>query len=762
MFHALIFLIALWPLAGAAQDIDFSAPCPNPDDTLSPIDAGVTIGTPITIGSINAPGSVTMEIRTVSEYVAGFETPICGTPCSSPVSLSGVEIAVTGTQDSVEISGTPDAILAGSQIRVTLRASSNGQQCDRSFALPLPVERVALDLAVILDKSGSMSYGYDGSFSPPSGERRWDGLLVGVGVMTSQLDLSDLIAGDGVGMRFFDSSVVTPNAPFNAGLVDMEANIAQIPVVANQVSPGGSTALGDGIKAGRDILLAGDPSHRKVMIVFSDGVQNSGDQVQVMNPNAYTQTVAGEDINGPADEINIYTISLGSSGHNPGLMESIATENGGEYLNSTAGAEAEFTTFFSQHVVNILNGSSPQQINLIKDRFPPAQQQSTGTIPPTTSQTFSVNKGVSQVQVTLIAPNRLEPGIVSLQKDGVELIQQANIRHGNGFTTLAIDYPINEDMPGDHTLDGEWIVGARLGANTKTPTPYTMMMLVDDHLTDLDYNLGGERLKVGQSVEPSVGFSWKGKVIDKASVQAIMLKPGEDINDLLATTDVDFSLPDSDPGSPDKAKLAVLMQDQAFLEKIAASEQVINLLFDASDERYKGSLGNLDVAGVYQLLFRLDVDSSEHGHIVRFHRQSFNVRSADIDLASSALSFGANQQGQTVISLRPRASNGKYIGPGWGPVINLESNVEVQEIVDHGDGSYHIITDDSPSGAGSITVDGELLFEGDLASLACYGEDATLLQRIGCWLSDMGLPPWSIWLILLLLLVVVWLIVKKR
>jgi hypothetical protein len=50
-------------------------------------------------------------------------------------------------------------------------------------------------------------------------------------------------------------------------------------------------------------------------------------------------------------------------------------------------------------------------------------------------------------------------------------------------------------------------------------------------------------------------------------------------------------------------------------------------------------------------------------------------------------------------------------------MISLERNVEVQEIIDHGDGSYHIVTDAPPSGVGSTTADDKALFEGDLATL---------------------------------------------
>jgi len=755
LYSLTLCIFVLPPYNVLGQDIDFNAGCPNVDELLSPITPGVAIGTPVVIGSVNAPGSVSMEIQSTAIFVGGVESPLCGTPCTSPVSFLGMNISVSGSLDQVTVDGTPDAALADADILFTLRADSNGTQCDRSYSLP--VQRPPLDLVVVLDRSGSMGWAYDGSVSPPAGQRRWDGLVTGIGVMSAQLGLAPPQTDDNVGMRYFAGSVIAPAAPFDGGLVSMLTNIAQVPVIAGLQTPGGSTALGDGIIAGRDILLAGSPSHRKAMIVFSDGVQNAGDQIKTVNPNAFVQTVGAQDINGPSDEIDIYTVSLGISGHNPLLMEGIANANGGAPMNSAAGAEADFTTYFSTHLNTILSGSSPQHVNIVRDSFPIADPSAA---PPSVEQSFKVNKGVGQVQVTLIAPNRVEPHFTSITKDGIELIQDTTSMNGSGYSSMAISYPV-ANVP-DGTLDGEWSVKAQLGATPKSPTPYTMMFLVDDHLTDVDYDLGGSSLKVGQEINPSIGISRNGEAIKDGMAKAIVVKPGDDVNDLLATMDVEFQVPPEDPGSPGTAKLAVLMQDQAFLDKIAATDQLVDLAYDAGDKRYKGSFDGLDIAGVYQVIYQFSADDAAFGSTVRYHQASFTVRFPDIDQEASGITV-TQQDGVQIISMRPIASNGKFIGPGWAGVISLSANdAKVQKIVDHGDGRYDIIIDGVLSGPGSITIDDVVVFDDDLGALSCSDPNANFLQRIMCWLISLGLPGWAIWVILAFIVFGLYLLLKMR
>ncbi len=734
-----------------AQDIDFTLPCPNAAHTYP----GVVAGSPMTPLAINAVGpgpAATMTITDLNYSSGGIDFAVCPPPlCASPLTIFGVTITVSGS--TVNITGTPTD--AGVTINFTIRANKT-TDCDRTYHLPIVARPV--DLALVLDRSGSMGWGYDGSNPPSGGVRRWDGLLTGVGVLRAQLQGAGILkTGDMLAMRMFASSpsVINPGVPFNGGLVAGPANIASLSTALDGVLPNNGTALGDGIIAGRDLLWPGTLNNKKAMIVFSDGVQNSGTEVDVIGPNQYTHAGV-QKLSSPGNEIKIHTICLGSTGHNPMLMQGIAAANGGQYLNTTAGAASDFTTFFATHLTTILSGSSPQIVDIQKGAFP----ASADGVPSTTEKSFSINKGTTAVVITLLVPSRNEAQFTSIQKDGTELIQFAQRLSGPGYISIAVRYPMT-GLPGT-TLNGEWKVKAQVGTSPKLAIPYSMMVVADDHILNPSFLLGANSFKVNASFNPKVSLLTAGRAIKNATVQAIVVKPGDDINDLVATAKVQFTVPPGDPGSPDVAKLAELMKDTAFLNKIKAKDQVLNMIYNASDSMYAGSFNGLDIAGVYQAIYRVTADDPILGKIERYHQESFYVRFPDIDVANSQMVFSTNAAGFSVITFRPQASNKKLIGLGWGPAIVFEAdNLKATNVVDKGDGSYEITLNGKLSGSFTLSLGGETVFKGKPGELSCYGANANFIQRIKCWLMSKGLPDWSIWVILFLLVLILWALIKK-
>ena len=725
------------------QNINFTAPegCPNNSHTFA-APAVVDEEIDITIGADNPPAAVTMEILSI-EYIAGGAFTSHCSPCGSPQTVGGITLTASGA--TVTVQGVPDdTFQAGGSITFVLRANSTSD-CDRTYTLE--IQRKPLDLCIVLDRSGSMGWGFDGNASPPAGQRRWDGLETGIGVLAAHLELNLTALGgsdDTLGLRYFASNVIVPGAaPFNGGLVNMAANDGSLPTEVATQTPGGSTALGDGIIAARDLLLDENDDHNKAMIVFSDGVQNSGDMVKAVDPNAYVQTESGQELNGPANEIDIYTICLGSAGHNPMLMQEIAANNGGEYANTLAGAEGDFVTFFTAHLINILAGNSPQFVDIRKGAFP-VTPDATSSI----EQSFSTNASISNFIVTLLAPRKNEPRITSLMKDGVELIQFARRISGKDFISVGLNFPITA-LPAA-TPGGDWTIRAQLGTSPAEEIPYSMTIVVDDHEVDLAYELGSTNTKVNDTLQPFVVMRHAGEPIENAQVQMIVAKPGDDVNHLLAIADIDFDVPQVDPGSPATAKLAALMKDPAFLKQIGAQDQVITLNYDSADERYEGSFNALDVVGVHQAIFLISVDDPELGKIRRYHRESFYVRFLDIDQGNSVLGVSQNPAGNSVISFKPISSVNKLVGVGWGGAISLKSsNAKISEIVDKADGSYDLVIDGTLAGPGKLTLSGETVFQGNL-------ED--LVKSSG----QTGIPPWVFWIILIILLAIVLLAILKR
>ena len=294
-------------------------------------------------------------------------------------------------------------------------------------------------------------------------------------------------------------------------------------------------------------MLHPGPSVQKSMIVFSDGQQNVGDMVKVINPDAYKVTNSNKSLS-DGDNIDIYTIGLGTSGSLPATMNEIANANNGAYLGADAGAD--FSGFFTMQFANIFRGRSPQIIDIKKGTFPVV----TGDNPATVQQSFSVNRGASSLIVTMLVPNNFEARFTSLMRDSVNLIQFAQQRSGPGYMSLVLRDSLRKS--------GDWSVSAQLGTFLKDPLPYTMMIMADDHALNAKYALNKGAFKVGEVVNPRVTLFRNGKPLNNATVQAIFVRPGDDINDLIARHR-SRSYIAGRFATIDAAKLAVLMQDSA-------------------------------------------------------------------------------------------------------------------------------------------------------------------------------------------------------
>jgi hypothetical protein len=291
------------------------------------------------------------------------------------------------------------------------------------------------------------------------------------------------------------------------------------------------------------------------------------------------------------------------------------------------------------------------------------------------------------------------------------------------------------------------------------PVAYDMTIMIDDHTVKPVYRLADPNPKVGNPISPSVSIAKIGIPIPDAQVQAIIVKPGDDVHDLVARANLDFNIPTDDPGSPADAKFAELMKDSTFANKIKASNQVLNLTFDNTTKEYTGSFNGADVVGVYQIIYKISADDTDEGKIRRFHQQSANVRFKDIDFNASLIGSSVNASGQVVLNFKPVSTTGKLIGSGWKSVIGLESvTTKIQEIIDKGDGSYEIVLDGPLSGPGKITVLDETAFDGDLGDI----EGGSIIDKIQEWLESIGLPGWFIWILLLLLLILLWLLIRKK
>ncbi len=169
-----------------------------------------------------------------------------------------------------------------------------------------------VDVALVLDSSGSMAW------NDPSGLRR----------VAAKRFIDALIPGDQVAVVDFDS--------FGRVFQTLTTNFAAAKAAVDRIDSSGGTNIGAGVSLGiSELVNRGDPEHTRAIILLTDGVGSYN--------SALTQQAIDNDI-------RIFTIGLGSD-VDAALLSNIATATGGQYF-PVARAE-DLPNVFSRIPVNL-------------------------------------------------------------------------------------------------------------------------------------------------------------------------------------------------------------------------------------------------------------------------------------------------------------------------------------------------------------------------------------------------------------------------
>ncbi|GAA0560575.1 vWA domain-containing protein [Chitinophaga japonensis] len=718
-----LLVILLLPVCLQAQTIDIPTGN-NPLFEFPAFQVGTPVNPPVAIGL--SPSTSSQVLWSFANLPANRSEEELENGELVGFTVSGVHIklptgATTGTSGdaTATISGTPNESAGAIEFRINV-ITDNGSGSAAGRTYRVSINRDPVDLAVILDRSGSMGSDIAGNFPPAAGKKtRWDFLQSGIAVMANQLQASAK-PGDRLGVRMFASfpNVIPPQAPYNApDLISLPEVIAGLPNALAQETPSGGTALGDGVLAGRDLLVADDLPHTKAMIVFSDGEQNSGDLVDAANP---VQTVSGQLLRG-GKPLQIHTICLGSTTANKALMNDIAAQNGGTALLLESEDEADEQAFQLAFIEQLKNIFGVQSGARIAGSF----AAGTGQAAP---QSFDVNKGIDALVVTLVAPAQHGAFFKTITRNGVDMKDAVNIVNGPGFISFSIKPGVTATaaQATQVAVDGKWTIVPALGTPDTAAVPFTMIVAIDDRNVKPVFSLGAQEFKVNDLLRPNVKLTVQGKPVKNAKVTVTIIQPGDDVNDLVAKSnvkaitrdDADFVVQAGDTVSAVAAKMALLLKDKSFRNKIRRKEQTIRLLFNPFDNTYKGVYNGLKVTGAYQAIFNITATHPQLGKIQRQHQESFFVHFPEIDRQASKPKAGKDLLGNVVLTFIPRATNGKFIGSGWKDAIKLEgSDIAVKKITDTGIGIYFITLSQQPEQPFRLSLAGQLVFEGTLADL---------------------------------------------
>ena len=612
--------------------------------------------------------------------------------------------------------------------------------CTFRQTFSITIRRNPIDIALILDNSGSMS-GSVGS------SNRWNVLTTGATAFINNAnDFTQ--TGDMIGARFFSTTVSSPTmSPFNGNLFSFSATSPNATGITNLFSgkaPDDMTAMGQGLVAGKTLLTGAgtDASHRKKILLFTDGMETEPPYLTVTAgpPATYTVTHGGVTIS-QTDDIDIFAIGIGSTGGWESNLINLSQATGETALivsPSETNPDLRVSDYFVTGAgTRIMRDGSPKLVGIREGQFKPSLGATATASIYLARDSFKLNSGIDKISFNLIAPLSSEPVIVSVTKGGIDFTQYLECSRAGDCQTCHLN--LNRVNPRVSSA-GMWVVRMRLG--TRRPANYLLSMIADDHVFKYNGYISNSDVLVNQEINPSLELLRNNVPYTSASsVGVIILKPGEDLGDLLARTQANVapSRDSSDQNSVGNLKYLELLKDSAFVNKLKLQNNLVNLTYNNAQKKYTGKFNGLNVSGIYQAIFVISFIDSIYGNVERIDRQSFYVRFKDvnIDASNATLSTVSTPKLGTLntLTFRPKASNGRLIGPGWGRRIKLNSSsgAVITGVQDKGDGTYDVQIKGELNGTGALTLGGAKVIDGNLSNLRCYDQNASFLKKICCF-----------------------------
>jgi len=531
--------------------------------------------------------------------------------------------------------------------------------------------RNTFDVALVLDKSGSMNDLPPGSLNGP---KKIDILKTAVQNFVGQWELLDAPpgggpewSGDRMGLVFFDSTaqpqtLVGADPPANFFLQRGPANAWDAIISkANSLVPGSSTSIGAGINEGMS-QWAADPKNDLNLVVITDGMQNTAPLITPTGTGFLGLTpVAGLPQELRKRFIPIQTIAFGTPAQvDETLLRNISFETSG--ISFQAVTANTIFDVFGKTLVAILKGNTASVATSVIDTL-------TGE-GPSVLVPFNVDRSPQRVVASVQwAP----PARQMLDLDVFP----------PGYSTPAIPTSAKKlpqssiqafDMSTGKFKTGAWSVRVKRDLKSTDAVPYTLnVMFLEKHL-DYQFSMDNMHAVTGDSLGVRVLVDWDGKPLTGLPAGAIrvrVLRQPNGMGNILHASNVKVPsgntvTPTGDIQTPFDYKIAAL--GQSLIDSTTPKDVSVITLVEEGKGIYSASFGGTSIPGTYAFEAILDWDVPLTGHVSRQERLEEDVKPR-ADSTVTPITLTGDASGIWTLTLTPRDRYGNYFGPGYAPLV---------------------------------------------------------------------------------------------
>lgn len=603
-----------------------------------------------------------------------------------------------------------------------------------SFGVGAQAVRPAVDVMLVLDKSGSMSQSV-----PGLGLTKWQVLHESVqAFLIAYRDWGE--DADRIGVTYFDHS----RSDFPpGGMVDFNPPMAPpLPLTgpgsihADMTSkfPGGMTCLGGGILAG---YSAYDASHdKRIMIIFTDGIQNMepsvGETAETdmvvadhnVRPDGTGFPTGSLDLKAPDRPFKTHTVAIGDNAVTM-LLQNIATAPVAAYegtsfsLHSMTNLAFELQDKFDQMFVETLAEFSPQLVDIRR-------------IPGNTTTTLLVNNSADKVLIKVVGdPASMQQAQIRIEKDGRNFSRMVR-DGGSTFKTFFMDS--TSARRNNIQLAGTWTVSVG-GPSSQ----FQISCIVNDESLNATANTGGINYAPGDTITlEAVIESSGGPITDADRVTVLVARPGEDTNDLFAQAGPvdpvgDFPVePDNDLGQTKYE--ALIAFDSAFVASLQPVHETIQLTHQGGG-KYRGTFTETEASGVYQFVFRMTGNNTNTGPYQRFALRSVVLDFGTADPSGTDFKIVKSDK-NAYFQLVPKNKFGHLIGPNRLNQIRVTVNGELVKLNDKLNGQYEAPMPDrslfNPDPNVEVEIKGASFYDAKFSGIE--GNGLTFWDKYRLWL----------------------------